>query len=125
MNYKLIYEIELPTTNKIVDANRRNRFAGGQQKKKYTDIITILTRKQLKKKITKKVDLHCYWYCKDRRTDKDNVTGGLKFVLDGLQDAGVIKNDGWSEIGDIHHYFCIDKKKPRLELHLKEREDKE
>lgn len=126
MKYKLVYNLTLPTTNKIVEANRRNKYAGGKQKRKYTDIITMLTRGQMKKEIAEKVDLHCHWYCKDRRTDKDNVSGGLKFVLDGLQDARVLKNDGWEEIGNIFHYFHIDKKNPRLELELieiKEREE--
>ena len=127
MIYKFIYTFELPTTNKIIDANRKNPFAGANQKKKFTDLIAMVSRTQCKEKITNKVDITCYWYCKDRRTDKDNITGGLKFVLDGLQDAGILKNDGWKELGDICHYFEVDKKNPRQELELKEieREDKE
>ena len=124
MIYKFIYTFELPTTNKIIDTNRKNPFAGANQKKKFTELISMVSRSQCKEKITKKVDITCRWYCKDKRTDKDNITGGLKFVLDGLQDAGILKNDGWKEIGNIYHFFKVDKKNPGLELELKEVEEK-
>ena len=35
MIYKFIYTFELPTTNKIINANRKNPFAGATQKKIY------------------------------------------------------------------------------------------
>lgn len=119
-DYKLIYDIDLPTTNQIININRSNRFGAADQKKIFTRTVSWQTRSQLKEQITKKVDLYCHWYRKDKRTDKDNISGGLKFILDGLQEAGVIKNDGWKEIGDIHHYFYVDKENPRVEIELKE-----
>ena len=56
-------------------------------------------------------------------TDKDNIAGGIKFLLDGLQEAQVIKNDGWKEIGNIFHFFEVDKDNPRIELFLTEVEE--
>ncbi len=36
---------------------------------------------------------------RDCRADSDNIVAGTrKFVLDGLIEAGIIRNDGWDEI---------------------------
>lgn len=122
MIYKLVYDIELPSTNEIINQNRINRYAAASQKKKYTKLIAYLTKEQMKEKIKNKVDVSCNWFVKNKRKDKDNISGGIKFILDGLQEAGVIENDGWEQIGDIHHYFYVDKNNPRVELRLEERE---
>lgn len=122
MIYKLVYDLELPSTNEIINQNRSNRYAAASQKKKYTKLIAYLTKEQMKEKIKNKVDVTCNWFVKNKRKDKDNISGGIKFILDGLQEAGIIDNDGWDQIGDIHHYFYVDKNSPRVELRLEERE---
>lgn len=122
MIYKLIYDIELPSTNEIINKNRSNRYAAASQKKQYTKLIAYLTKEQMKEKIKNKVDVTCNWFVRNKRKDKDNISGGIKFILDGLQEAGIIENDGWEQIGDIHHYFYVDKNNPRVELSLEERE---
>ena len=48
------------------------------------------------------------WMIPNRRRDPDNIAGtGSKIYLDALQVAGVIPNDGWSEIASITHTFQI------------------
>lgn len=123
MKYTLTYEIQLPTMNQVIKTNRGNKYAAANQKKKYTKLIAYYTLAQMKKEIVKKVDIKCKWYCKNKMTDKDNISTGIKFILDGLQEAGILKNDGWNEIGDIHHYFEVDKDNPRIELELIEVEN--
>ena len=95
MIYKLTYDVQLPSMNQIIDSNRKNKFAAAKEKKQYTKLIAYLTKAQMRKSIEKKVDISCHWYVKNRMTDKDNIAGGIKFLLDGLQEAQVIKNDGW------------------------------
>ena len=52
------------------------------------------------------VDVHFAWECKDRRRDPDNIaSAGQKVLLDALQVAGVLPNDGWHEIASIEHNF--------------------
>lgn len=99
------YKGTLPTANEIIQANRSNFYVGAKQKKQFTKAIAYKCLSQKIPKIDKKFDIYCYWYRKDSRTDKDNISGGIKFILDGMQKAGVIKNDGWKEIGNIFHYF--------------------
>lgn len=103
------YNGNLPDENVIINANRNNRYTGNNLKKKYTRYVAWEAKAQNLKPLTEKVNLHCIWYRKNKRKDKDNISAGLKFVLDGLQDAGVLKNDGWKEIGTIHHYYEVNK----------------
>lgn len=115
MEQKLVIEGSLPTMNEMVNANRTNRFKGSKLKKEATELVALYAKVQLKE-ITKKVHIKCTWYCENKRKDKDNIAAGLKIILDGLQVAGKLKNDGWQEIGDIYHTFDVDKKNPRVEV---------
>jgi len=45
------------------------------------------------------VDIRLVWIELNRRRDKDNVMAGKKFILDGLVKAGILKNDGWKQVG--------------------------
>ena len=117
---RLIIPCELPSMNEIIKENRRNKYAGAKQKKEYTEYIAALCRAQKVSKIDKKIDIEIIWRCKNRRKDKDNISAGIKFILDGMVTAGVIENDGWDQIGDIRHRFLIDKKIHGIEVLLRE-----
>lgn len=60
--------------------------------------------------------LHCMWYEPDNMRDPDNITVGLKFVLDALVGRGILVNDGRKEVLSIYHDFITDQDHPRLEL---------
>lgn len=64
------------------------------------------------------VDITLTWYRKDRRSDPDNVAGGIKFLLDGFVKAGLLKNDGFKQVNSITHYFGVDKDNPRVDVEL-------
>lgn len=57
----------------------------------------------------------------DRRRDPDNLaSGAMKFVLDGLVKAGVLKNDGWSGVLSLGFEFDINPNKGSVEVTLTE-----
>lgn len=60
------------------------------------------------------------WYMQNRRRNKDNIMAGQKFIFDGLQQAGVITNDGWKQLNNVTHKFAVDKKRPRVEVEILE-----
>lgn len=95
---KVIIEGELMDLNKFINAQRANRWGGASVKKKQTEIceraFAPIRAKQLKLPIT----LHITWVCKDKRKDKDNVAFGKKFILDGMIQSGLLKNDGWARL---------------------------
>lgn len=107
---------ELPTLNEIIKASKSHPMAYAKMKKDYTALVMIHAQKLPK---VEKANFEFVWYCKNRRKDKDNIMVGQKFIFDGLIKAGVLKNDGWNEVGDISHFFRIDKNNPRVEVRLK------
>jgi hypothetical protein len=50
------------------------------------------------------------WHSRsNRRTDPDNfVAGSRKVVLDALQKARVLENDGWSQIAGFADYWSVE-----------------
>ncbi len=115
---KVIIPGEFPALNKIINKSKQHWAAYSQMKKEYTNKAAYIMNRL--PKFNNKIDLTFYWYCKNRRKDKDNIIAGQKFIIDGLVKAGKIKNDGWKEIGDLIHKFEVDKKNPRVEIFIKQ-----
>lgn len=84
-------------------------------KKKYTNLVAWHTIKLPK---VDKADFDITWYCKNKRKDKDNIMGGQKFIFDGLVTAGILENDGWKQIGNVSHFFEVDKNNPRIHVQI-------
>ena len=119
---KIIIPGELPDLNTIIaESKRGNR--GWQPyskiKKENTEAVMWIAKSKIKRKF-EKIDLDITWICKNRMKDPDNISGGVKFILDGLVGAGVIDNDGWKQVGSIRHSFEVDKDNPRVEVTIKE-----
>lgn len=108
---------ELPDMNEIIKVSKSHHMKYSSMKKQYTDLVTWLAKG---KGPFRKIDIEVKWYCKNKKKDKDNICVGLKFVLDGLVNAGVIENDGWRQVNDLTHRFRVDKENPRVEVLIKE-----
>ncbi len=66
----------------------------------------------------KRAEISAIWFRRTRhRLDQDNATAWLKGYADGLQDAGVVKND--SGFVWLPHEFRVDKADPRIELTIR------
>ena len=116
---KLVIPGAFPTMNEIVAASKSHHMAYSKMKKQYTGLVVLFARSQQIPEFGR-VNATITWYCKNQRTDKDNVVAGQKFLWDGLVKAGVLKNDGWGQIGDVTHRFDVDKRNPRIEIELRE-----
>ena len=110
---------ELPDLNQIIAESKNHWGSYSSIKKANTQLVAFCTKQATKQKY-KKIDLDITWYCKNKRKDKDNIMAGTKFILDGLVAAGVIQNDGWTNVGDIRHRFRVDKQDPRVEVRITE-----
>lgn len=113
---------EFPSQNEIIDAAKlgnREWQPYNVMKQRYTNLVAWETKSQTKEKF-EKIDVEVTFICKDKRKDKDNILSGIKFILDGLVRAGLIKNDGWKQIGDISFKFKTDKDNPRVEVKVME-----
>ncbi|MGH1707900.1 hypothetical protein ABE927_15435, partial [Enterococcus gallinarum] len=104
--------------NKFINSQRTNRYAGAKLKKENTEkcCYAFLMAKAEGLRVTTPINLKITWYCKNKRKDPDNVAFAIKFILDGMQEARMIKNDGFNEVEAIHHHFIVDKEFPRIEI---------
>lgn len=109
----------LPTMNQIIEFAKSHPLAYKTMKQTNTNRV-VLNAKKARLPVMGRINIKITWYRENKKTDKDNVTAGIKFILDGLQVAGVIKNDSWKMIGSIEHDFQIDKVNPRIEVELVE-----
>lgn len=125
--HKLTIYGELPSLNDYTNGQRRNRFVGAKLKKQATFQCEVATRKAMADgfKFPLHSDVICHWYAKDKRKDKDNIAFALKFIFDGMQQAHLIENDNWVQIGNIHHEFNVDKSNPRVEVEIMEETNNE
>ena len=113
----LIIKGKMPTANEYISAMNRNRFVGAKMKKEQTERVAWTCRAQGLKRFGHITEILFNWYVKDRKKDKDNISFAKKFILDGLQMAGVITNDGWNDIGDFADRFYLDKNE-RVEVEI-------
>ena len=109
---------ELPDLNYIVNAAKKHWANYAKLKADYGDVVTYSALSQGVPIQDDRVLVSITWYCPNRLKDPDNVSFGIKFVLDGLVAAGVLENDGWKQIGGICHTFRIDKDRPRVQVQL-------
>lgn len=89
-----------PTLNEYIDCERGSTIAAAAMKKKCTEQVKEQCVSQQIESVKGKVDLLFEWHSSTRH-DPDNVAFAKKFILDGLQAAGVLENDNRKFIGTM------------------------
>lgn len=87
-----------PTLNQQINSARANRFHSAKIKRQWTGDIEVEARRQLSGVYFEKVWLAFEWFVPTFAHDEDNVAAAAKFVMDGLTQAGVLKNDNLTVI---------------------------
>jgi len=82
----------LAKLNEHDNANRINRYAGAALKEKMNKLVVKSLQDQLDKVVTKPCIITFNWLYSSRH-DFDNIRFAAKYVLDGMQKAGVLPND--------------------------------
>jgi hypothetical protein len=114
---KLIIQGRMTDANQFIAAVAVNRYAGGSIKKRETEKVAWLCKEQKLVSTKNPVDLIFNWYCKNKKKDKDNIAFAKKFIIDGLQMAGVIQNDTWALINGFTDKFYLDENE-RIEVEI-------
>lgn len=118
---KVVIPFTLPGLNDYVDAERTHRQAGGSFKRKHQNAVFNALRGQIRRPLREPVRFAYLWVEKDRRRDKDNISGfGRKVIQDALVQMKVLRNDGWSNIAGFSDDFAVDKGRPRIEIKIEE-----
>lgn len=120
---RFVYYGQLPGLNEIIAENRRNRFAGAKQKKAWRRELEMFFRTEMNRRgehgFQEHVTVKVSFYEPDKRRDDDNVFGGLKILLDAMQDARIIPNDSPKYCHVLPERF-YDKQRPRVEIEVEE-----
>lgn len=66
------------------------------------------------------VEVTVRWVEKDRRRDYDNISAGVKVILDALVATERIKGDSQKWVRPVKHEFSVDKNNPRIEVEVHE-----
>ena len=124
MLYSIQVSGRLDGLNEYTKANRSNRYAGANMKKKNEGkVISAIRAAGLEgKRIKPPVRITIDWYEPNRRRDLDNIAFAKKFILDGIVKAGLLDNDNWEFVEGFIDYFYIDKANPRIEIVIEELE---
>jgi len=98
-----------PTLNEYIDCERGSTIAAAAMKKKCTEQVKEQCLLQQIQPVNGKVDLLFEWHSSTRH-DPDNVAFAKKFILDGLQLAGVLENDNRKFVGTMADEIIQDDK---------------
>ena len=102
----------LPGRNEQEAAARGNRYAAASMKKAWTERVYQIIVGCLPVPKFEKVVIVLHWFEKDRRRDKDNIFGFVKYLLDGMVKAGLIENDGWKHVENFVNIWGVNKENP-------------
>lgn len=106
---------QLPSLNELINAERTNEITGANFKKKWQKKVEWKIRQKEHVQFDRPVRITYRFYEPNRKRDKDNISGfAHKVIQDALVSCGILKNDGWNNIGGYTDEFYIDKENPRI-----------
>jgi len=107
INVRLIEVIHLPKLtrlNEYINAERKNKFIAAKIKNKETELCAWHFAG---KKYKPPIAFSFVWHENDNRYDFDNIAFAKKFIFDGMQMAGAIKNDSRKYVNEIIFEYVI------------------
>ena len=107
--------------NEIIEACRKNRYAGAEEKRTQQAICFYAIREHRVQPVQSyPVTVSIEWVEPNTKRDPDNISAAKKFIFDALQDAGVLRNDSMKELGEIRESFAVDAASPRVRVTIQE-----
>lgn len=111
---ELLIDAQLPSLNEYQYACRSHWSKGREFKENVETLIWGFIRAALLKKTLRPVEKPCEifieWHEATKKRDVDNIQSAQKFILDALQQNGIIKKDSRKYVRQIHHTVIDDKR---------------
>lgn len=110
----------LPGLNEYIAAERTNRYKAAAMKREAENLVLWAAKQCLRGwKARASVRMEYTWVERNRRRDKDNISGyGRKIIQDALVKGGYLQGDGWAHISGFSDAFAVDKGHPRIEVRI-------
>lgn len=105
-----IFTIEqrLPGLNEYINALNINRYKGNALKREAQDAIGLAIKRARLEPVTEyPVFVFFEWHEKTKRRDLDNIASAKKFILDALQECGILDGDGQKQLVGFSDKFVI------------------
>jgi Holliday junction resolvase RusA-like endonuclease len=116
---QFIVKGRFPSFNEYTLANRANRYAGADMKKKAELRVIEAIKDQLPDMhIKSPVFVEITWVEGNKKRDLDNICFAKKFVLDAMVKSGLIENDNWSHVKGFLDRFALGE--PQVIVNIKE-----
>lgn len=98
----------LPGLNEYIHAVNINRYKGNALKRETQDAIGWAIKAAHLEPVTEyPVTIFFEWHEKSKRRDLDNIASAKKFILDALQECGILEGDGQKQIAGFADGFVI------------------
>lgn len=103
--------------------NKRNKYAAGTLKQQEDWRVVAAVRHAFGSdarvmESAYPLDIHIAWYRKTAKADPDGIRFAAKFIFDGMQKSGLIRNDSQKDIRSITDTYHTDKDNPRVVVTL-------
>lgn len=121
-SFKFIFPSKFPDMNRVIAEVKVHWRKYHKTKKTYTQYACLVAKGMWKSRSAFKnpVNVHILWKVKGNRKDPDNVSHGIKYILDGLVLAGVLHDDSRKQVNSIKHDFEYGCKVDSVEVVLEE-----
>lgn len=125
--YVFIFPGQFADLNKLIEGSKDHWSKYKHQKAIGTNKANVIAKQykganrqhKLHFPLKKPVLIVANFYEKDKRRDPDGfVSWAMKCILDGLQEAEILSNDGFNNITNFVFNWDVDKKNPRVEVLL-------
>lgn len=117
---------ELTDLNNFIYQQRTNKYKGNKSKMDNTGLCEIYISRAIRSGLKVEdypIEITFSWYAKNRRKDPDNIAFAKKYILDAMQKAGLIENDGFNQISGFRDVFYLDKVNPRVEVKIESKRE--
>ena len=108
--------------NEILDSKgnryRKGRSKYSNMKAEYNQLIADLAKNQSLKPMESAYFTYFFMEPNKRRDPSNFTSGAIKLIEDGLQKAGVLKNDGWNNVLGISTYWTVDELCPGVVVYM-------
>ena len=120
MTHRFTIRGRLPGLNDMTREARGNKYTSAKTKRSCTLLCAAEAKRQKVPVMTRPIVLSVLWVEPNRKRDMDNIAAGVKYILDGLQAAKIIANDGWKDVQGIVHRFAVNARDPHILIELQE-----
>lgn len=115
---KLVIRAQMPNLNDVIAASKRHWSYYSKEKKRWTEVAALEAKAQGLTPMRLPVWVRTTYYLKTRRSDPDNLRVAIKFILDGLVQAGILEDDSQRWIIGFQDLFELDRNDPRIVVQL-------